>query len=104
MTYLQDAVRSQFQAQVSAASTPPWALPGWALPGWGRRMQTAGSQVDWSQEVLCSPHARPHPCVHAHTGMPVRAEVFRLVRRCGSKCLCQMRRHLYARVYHQKMP
>lgn len=51
MTYLQDAVWSQFQAQASAASTPPWALPGRALLGWGRRMQTAGSHVDWSQEV-----------------------------------------------------
>lgn len=60
-----------------------------ALPGWGGRMQTAGSRVDWSQEVPSPPHphARPHAC--ARTGLSARAEVFTLVRRCGSKCLCQ---------------
>lgn len=93
MTYLQDAGWSHFQAQASAASTPPWALPGW-----GGRMQTAGSQVDWSQEVLSPPH--PHACPHACacTGLSACAEVFPLVRRCGSKCLCQMHHRPWARV------
>lgn len=103
MTYLQDAVWSQFQAQARAASTPPWVLPGWARPGWGGRMQTAGSQVDWSQKVLSPPHPHAHSRVCAHTGMSACVEVFTLVQRCGSECLCQMHRRLCAHAYHQSV-
>lgn len=56
-----------------------------------------GHRKSW---VLHTP-APPH--VHAHTDVPVCAEVFTLVRRCGSKCLCQMHRHLCACVYHKRM-
>lgn len=31
-----------------------------------RRIQTAGSHVDWSQEILSSPHPHPHICTHRH--------------------------------------
>lgn len=68
MTYLQDAVWSHFQAGANAASTPPWVLPGWA-----GRMQTAGSQVDWSQEVLSPPHPTPNPtCAHTQACLHVQ--------------------------------
>lgn len=97
MTYLQDAVWSQFQARVSAAFVPPWALPGWA-----RRMQTVGAR--WTgYRKYCLLHIPTPMCTHTQMG-PVCAEVFTLVRRCGSKCLCQMHRHPCACVSHQRRP
>lgn len=84
-------------SSLGAAGGGGWGWRG-ALSGWGGRMQTAGSQVAWSQEVLSPPH--PHACPHAcaHTGLSARAEVFTRVRRCGSKCLCQMHHQLCARL------
>lgn len=68
----------------------------------GQEDADSGSKVDWLPEVLPSPHPTPM-CTHTQTG-PVCAEVFTLVRRCGSKCLCQMHRHPCACVSHQRRP
>lgn len=74
------------------------SLPSSPSAAWvGREDADSWEPGDWSQEVPSPPHphARPHAC--ARTGLSARAEVFTLVRRCGSKCLCQGYHRLCAR-------
>lgn len=85
MTYLQDAIWSQFQAQANAASNHPWVLPG-------SGQEDADS---WELRGLVTKFSTPppHP-TYAHTATSTCAEVFTLVQRCGSKCCAPCIGHL----------
>lgn len=65
MTYIQDAVWSQFQAQANAASNRPWVLPGWGqedADSWEPSGLVTRSLEFFTPPPPCE-HTQPCPCV-----------------------------------------